>query len=219
MLTPIVKESTFRNRCAPQKSAFPAGCHAQHSNQNVLRRTQSFLMNASRLHQAAVIMLGGLEVLPAFCVALVPRACSARPKICATIPAGAKPSPPLSLSDRLSSLKFGYEADGCESKDDSIRYKCRNGHLVTVQRGTPACARCPACIFSECGRGSGRLCIRKLQLTAHERGGELLSTVYIGARERLLWRCGRGHVWAATSDNVRRRGSWCPRCALSASIE
>lgn len=165
---------------------------------------------------------------PAFCVALVPRACATQPRTCpsirdcaktnhAVIPEGASPSP-LSLSDRLSNLKFGYE-DVCPLADQCIRYQCRNGHVVTVRQGTPACARCPTCVLSECGRGAGRLCVRKLQITARERGGELLSTVYLGARERLLWRCARGHVWAATADNVRRRGSWCPHCALSGTIE
>ncbi len=83
--------------------------------------------------------------------------------------------------------------------------------------GSASCRICPSCVFSECS--SARLCLKKLSATARERGGELLSTVYVNAREKLLWRCAQGHVWAATADNVRNRGSWCPYCRRRLGLE
>lgn len=29
----------------------------------------------------------------------------------------------------------------------------------------------------------------------------------------MKWRCAAGHVWKASPDNVRNRGSWCPQCS------
>ena len=52
-----------------------------------------------------------------------------------------------------------------------------------------------------------------LQAVAAERGGELLSTTYLGIFEKLEWRCANGHVFSAAPNNVKNSGSWCPRCA------
>jgi len=131
---------------------------------------------------------------------------------------------PSSLMEQLSGLSFGYERGKSPSSfsstlddDGNVRYRCRNGHLVTSRLGTFACMRCPKCLLTECG--SGKVCIPKLQMTARERGGVLLSTVYMNAKQKLLWKCKRGHIWAASADNVRSRNSWCAICARSNSIE
>lgn len=153
---------------------------------------------------------------PAFYISPVPFATRITPRACSSIPEGASLVPTFSLSDRLSRLAFGYESS---VKEATIRYRCRNGHLVTVMRGTSACAKCPTCAFSHCGRSTRRLCISQLAPIAREHGGELVSTVYVNARKPLLWRCALGHVWAATADNIRRRRSWCPKCAHRSSIE
>lgn len=56
------------------------------------------------------------------------------------------------------------------------------------------------------------LTIDDMKKTAAEHGGECLSASYVNARQKLLWRCGKGHQWEAIGNSVRR-GSWCPVCA------
>lgn len=53
---------------------------------------------------------------------------------------------------------------------------------------------------------------------AVSRGGELLSTKYIGCRSKLRWRCSLGHEWEALPLNVKN-GTWCPTCGWKGSGE
>lgn len=46
---------------------------------------------------------------------------------------------------------------------------------------------------------------------AEERGGKLLSAVYVNAVTKLRWRCHEGHEWEA-SPNAIQKGRWCPTC-------
>lgn len=50
-----------------------------------------------------------------------------------------------------------------------------------------------------------------LRAIARERGGECISTVYLGVVEKHKFRCSKGHVWEATASNVKSR-TWCPEC-------
>lgn len=54
--------------------------------------------------------------------------------------------------------------------------------------------------------------MRELQEVAKSRGGEILSTAYIGAHAKYLWRCAGGHEWQAGAAAVRS-GTWCAVCA------
>jgi len=56
------------------------------------------------------------------------------------------------------------------------------------------------------------LTLADLQWTARAHGGECLSTVYLGAQSKQIWRCSLGHEWEARANSVRN-GSWCPACA------
>jgi len=45
-------------------------------------------------------------------------------------------------------------------------------------------------------------------------GGECLAEVYVNARTKLPWKCGKcNYVWLAGFDTVKNRGYWCPNCA------
>jgi hypothetical protein len=61
---------------------------------------------------------------------------------------------------------------------------------------------------------------RALAITKKRRGTCLSRTV-LSAREKLSWKCQKGHLWKASFDSVRR-GAWCAECAgvkkLSLSI-
>lgn len=48
---------------------------------------------------------------------------------------------------------------------------------------------------------------------ATERGGELLSTVYVNTHANMSWRCKEGHEWYAELNDVKR-GNWCRICSL-----
>jgi len=51
------------------------------------------------------------------------------------------------------------------------------------------------------------------QQTAKEHGGALLTEVYVGANESMLWRCDKcNYVWSTSIHSVRQ-GKWCPKCA------
>lgn len=54
---------------------------------------------------------------------------------------------------------------------------------------------------------------RTLRETAKERGGRLLSPIYMGHRTKLLWECSSGHQWEALPQAIFF-GYWCPECSL-----
>lgn len=62
--------------------------------------------------------------------------------------------------------------------------------------------------------------ISELQEYAKSRGGQLISTVYRGQKQRLTWMCSEGHQWVTAWTTIKNQGSWCPICIghVSASI-
>ena len=64
--------------------------------------------------------------------------------------------------------------------------------------------------------------IEMVKQKALELGIECLSCVYLGATKRLFWKCGSGHIWEATYNNVINNGTRCKFCnggALNHNIE
>ncbi len=53
---------------------------------------------------------------------------------------------------------------------------------------------------------------RQLSRRADERGGMLVSELYLGHREKLHWRCSAGHEWYALPQSILA-GYWCLRCS------
>lgn len=47
---------------------------------------------------------------------------------------------------------------------------------------------------------------------ANEHNGECLSTKFIAVKQPLIWKCRKGHTWAAPFDRIKR-GVWCLECA------
>lgn len=54
--------------------------------------------------------------------------------------------------------------------------------------------------------------LKRLQLLAAERNGELLSKIYLGMASKYNWRCSSGHEWSAQAASINS-GTWCPECA------
>ena len=54
--------------------------------------------------------------------------------------------------------------------------------------------------------------IEKLKELAKTRGGDCLSTIYLGGKTKLEWVCKEGHTWEAVPYSISM-GTWCPVCA------
>ncbi len=93
-----------------------------------------------------------------------------------------------------------------------LRWRCAQGHEWETQASVILSGHwCPKCEKFRLGRKYA-LTLDVIQRTAKERGGQCLSETYLNARERLMWRCAKGHTWRANTNSIRR-GSWCPFCA------
>ncbi|MEQ5841033.1 hypothetical protein N0A02_16530 [Paraburkholderia acidicola] len=99
--------------------------------------------------------------------------------------------------------------DACTKLQAKYRFRCAKGHewlgwghLVLVGKWCRLCAN-----------ERQRRTIEDLQEAARRRGGQCLSTQYLGYTDKLTWMCEFGHVWQATSRTVQNRGNWCPHCA------
>lgn len=55
--------------------------------------------------------------------------------------------------------------------------------------------------------------IQTLQHYANEKGGRLLSGIYINSQTGMLWECAEGHQWKASFGSMKHRDSWCPVCS------
>ncbi|MEM5435489.1 hypothetical protein [Paraburkholderia diazotrophica] len=66
---------------------------------------------------------------------------------------------------------------------------------------------------SRCANLNKRDTLERMQAVARERGGQCLSSEYLGGKVKLTWQCDLGHVWDALPTNVVNRRSWCPNCA------
>ncbi|WP_322033146.1 hypothetical protein [Paraburkholderia sp. J76] len=91
-----------------------------------------------------------------------------------------------------------------------LEWQCRRGHTwrgrpVNVIRGF-WCPDCEREDHSERG-------IERMRKLAAARGGECLSDTYVNVKEKLRWRCARGHEWESTAATVLT-GCWCPNCAV-----
>jgi hypothetical protein len=94
-----------------------------------------------------------------------------------------------------------------ENNQTKLLWECSKGHrwkaIPNIKRGS----WCPYCA----GRGKT---IKDMQKLAKKRGGKCISSKFLGARTKLLWKCAKGHNWKATPDSIRQ-GSWCLQCSGS----
>ncbi len=92
-------------------------------------------------------------------------------------------------------------------------WKCSKGH---IWKATPDSVLkrnwCPVC-GNESRSAKQRKDIEIYRKIAAERGGKLLSTVYINSELPLLWECKNGHQWEASGGSISNNKTWCPYCA------
>lgn len=55
--------------------------------------------------------------------------------------------------------------------------------------------------------------LQELHDAAKARGGECLSSEYVGVDKKYRFRCAKGHEWETTFRKVALQGTWCARCS------
>lgn len=94
-------------------------------------------------------------------------------------------------------------------------WRCAEGHewTATANDVLGGCW-CPICANeSRKEKNRGVYCIEFLRQFAHKKEGDCLSTQYIKAQTRYLWKCNKNHEWFNNADNVVNKDQWCPSCA------
>ncbi len=61
--------------------------------------------------------------------------------------------------------------------------------------------------------------LKQAKEVAQNKGGECLSTEYVNAISKLIWKCSEGHIWDSTYKNVVKRGCWCSKCSTEKNAE
>lgn len=111
---------------------------------------------------------------------------------------------------KLAESKGGkYLSDEYKSVNFKYKWQCAEGHEweaapAEIMRGS-WCRKCNSIKMKDT--------IESMYDVARLKGGECLSTIYDGAQNKLLWRCGNGHEWYAKPGNVKNNNSWCPVCS------
>jgi thiol-disulfide isomerase/thioredoxin len=94
---------------------------------------------------------------------------------------------------------------------NKLKWRCSEGHVFemcynSVKKGH----WCPVCA------GNASKNMEDLDSLAKENNGVCLSKKYIHSREKLKWKCSKGHIFEASYNKVQQ-GQWCPYCAYGKS--
>ena len=85
-------------------------------------------------------------------------------------------------------------------------------HMDTVLATTPGLpAHAPGGLESFLSTPERLSKLTEMVVLAKEKGGECLSTKYLGLSSKMTWRCAEGHEWQAIPKTVKL-GHWCPYC-------
>jgi hypothetical protein len=90
-----------------------------------------------------------------------------------------------------------------------LLFECSAGHRWEAR---PSAVR-SGIWCGQCRYDRRRAPIETMRSYAASHGGQCLSDAYTSGRQRLRWRCVKGHEWEAASRLIHR-GAWCPRCAI-----
>lgn len=98
-----------------------------------------------------------------------------------------------------------------------LTWRCHLGHEWTA---TPAHVRnnrwCPVCGKRRRAEAQ-RHDIEEIRATIAQRGGRLISSVYVNNRTPVEVTCKHGHVWHTRASGLMK-GAWCPTCAGNAKL-
>lgn len=97
-------------------------------------------------------------------------------------------------------------ATGSVKAKSKIHWECEQGHYWLA---TPCNVKtghwCPECA------GCKKHTIEDAQQMAYRKEGECLSRIYRNNKQKLRWKCHKGHTWSASLHKISM-GQWCPRC-------
>ncbi len=96
-----------------------------------------------------------------------------------------------------------------KNTDTKYEWKCKQGHQwsASLDQIKNRHTWCPYCA------GVGKYTIEDCQKIAKERGGKCLSLIYKNSKEKMLWECKYGHIWATVFGCLNLQNTWCPTCA------
>jgi hypothetical protein len=57
--------------------------------------------------------------------------------------------------------------------------------------------------------------LQRMHDYARAKGGECLAEYFPGVAVSVWWRCRKGHEWAGSFHELKRRNGWCPECAAN----
>lgn len=94
------------------------------------------------------------------------------------------------------------------NEDTKLEFQCKNGHIFeskpsNIRRNT----WCKIC------SGKAKKSINDYINHAKNKGGDCLSKEYSTNKQKLTWKCKKGHIWEAQAKSVLHGGRWCPKCA------
>ena len=121
----------------------------------------------------------------------------------------------LSLMKAIAKTRGGLcLSETYEHSKIKLRWRCSKRHeWEALPSSVKAGSWCRQCAV-ETIANRRRIPLAEVQRLAASKGGECLSTEYLGNKnDKLRWRCGAGHEWMATLGHVRNDDTWCRTCA------
>ena len=100
---------------------------------------------------------------------------------------------------------------GTTDKVRLICNKCKTKREVGIGVMLSTRTKCPKCATNNIVDNHSQT-LEEMVMHAKGRGGELISTVYIGYNKKYKWKCSCGNIWEANWNRVKNKGSWCPKC-------
>ena len=99
------------------------------------------------------------------------------------------------------------------NNNTKLRWHCSKGHEWEAVPGSiKSGSWCGICGDKRAGRKRAHT-VEEMRALAVSRGGTCLSTNYTSSKDRLRWRCAKGHEWEAAANPVIA-GHWCPKCGF-----
>ena len=102
------------------------------------------------------------------------------------------------------------ESDAYKNLKSRLLFRCSNGHIFEKLANTLVYKK------SWCEICSNRDVAHTTEFVREfikSKGGELLTTEYRNARQKLDVVCEKGHLWHPRFHNLLHKNSWCPFCA------
>jgi hypothetical protein len=137
-------------------------------------------------------------------------------RICRQTEASEKQLRPISVLRAYAESRGGLLLTETYTRStEKLRWRCSEGHQWAATAGSVFGQNswCKTCANEQLRKQKLRVTgLEDLQDLAAERGGQILTSQYLGGNRRHQWTCHHKHVWSARPNDIRR-GGWCPQCS------